>query len=283
MQPLHETASYYDRLSAWTAVARWIGYGGGRASHTVHRALIDPRAHGRPTPTRLHDLLVETLPAIEHPRVLDAGCGMGGTMIDLASRLGGRYVGITLSQAQAALGRRAIAAAGLSDRVEIRVQSYDEPPDGPFDVIVAIESLAHAVDPAASLATLTRQLVPRGLVAIVDDMPAVSGDADLQTFTRGWRCPVLFSRDQYVSALAALGLELTTDRDLSPFVAPRSLARLAWLERVNRAGMVIPLAAWRMMLESYHGGLALERLYRRGGMQYRLLIARRQAGLTVVP
>jgi hypothetical protein len=45
------------------------------------------------------------------------------------------------------------------------------------------------------------------------------------------------------------------------------------LERINRllhAG--IPLPAWRGLMDSYYGGLALERLYRAGLMEYRLLV-----------
>lgn len=280
MQPERDTASYYDRLSIWTAVARWFGYGGGRATHTVHRALIDPRAEGRPTPTRLHDVLVDALPRLVRPRVLDAGCGLGGTMIDLAARLEGDCYGVTLSAAQAAAARRAIAAAGLSERVRVLVQSYDEPPRGPFDLIVAIESLAHSADPAASLAALARQLSPGGVMAIVDDMPAVGDDVDLRTFKRGWRCPVLFTREQYLQAFAALDLELTTDLDLSSSVVPRSLVRIAWLEWMNRAGAVLPIEAWRMMLDSYLAGLSLERLYRRRIVHYRLLLARAGASTT---
>lgn len=274
MRPQRDTAAYYDRLSAWTTVARWFGYGGGYETQTVHRALIDPRAGGRATPTRLHDLLIESLPPLANPRVLDAGCGMGGTMLDLASRLGGDYVGVTLSPSQAAIGRRAIARAGLADRVRVLVQSYDDPPAGPFDAIIAIESLAHSPDPTTSVTALARQLAPGGVIAIVDDMPLTARDRDLDAFTRGWRCPALFSRDRYVATFSALGLGLLAERDLSPAVAPRSLTRIAWLERLNRLAYALPVPGWRMMLDSYQGGLALERLYRRNLMQYRLLVAR---------
>jgi SAM-dependent methyltransferase len=259
-------------------VARWVGYGGGRQTQTVHRALIDPRAGGRPTPTRLHDLLIEWLPPRRNPRVLDAGCGMGGTMLDLAARRGGDYVGVTLSESQAAIGRRAIARAGLDHRVRVLVQSYDDPPAGPFDAIIAIESLAHSRHPAVSVTALARQLAPGGVIAIVDDMPQTAHDRDIDTFKHGWRCPVLFSRDQYRAVFGALGLELIADHDLSSSVVSRSLTRILWLERLNRLARAAPLPAWRMMLDSYHGGLALERLYRRRLMQYRLLVARAPQG-----
>jgi SAM-dependent methyltransferase len=270
-------ASYYNRLSRWTRVAHLFGYGGGREALTVHRALADPAADGRATSTRLHDLLLESLPPLLNSRVLDAGCGLGGTMIDLAARTPGFYVGLTLSARQRAAGARAIERAGLSDRVRILVQSYDQPPHGPYDVILAIESLAHSPAPMTSVAALARELAPGGTIAIVDDMPEpeADGTADLTAFKTGWQAPVLWSASDFKMAFARLGLSLTLDRDLSPLCRPRTLGRIRQLERLNRGlRRAVPLKAWRAVMDSYHGGLALERLYRRKIVRYRLLTAR---------
>src|SRR5262245_42690911 len=98
--------TYYDRLSRWNTVARLFGYGGGRESLTVHRALADPRFAGRPTPTRVHDLIAGDVPPLGGALALDAGCGLGGTMLDLSERLQCRFVGLTLSPRQAEAARR---------------------------------------------------------------------------------------------------------------------------------------------------------------------------------
>jgi SAM-dependent methyltransferase len=207
-------------------------------------------------------------------------------MIDLATRVGGTYVGLTLSERQAATGRRAAREAGLASTIQILVGSYDHPPEGPFDLIVAIESLAHSVDPAVSLAALRARLAPGGRIAVVDDMPleatadaasAPSGPAgtDLAIFKRGWRLPVLWPRARFVAAFAALGLEVTVDRDLSADIRPRTASRIRQLMLVNRAARaLVPSAAVQAMLDSYHGGLALERLYHQRGIEYRLIVAR---------
>jgi SAM-dependent methyltransferase len=271
-------ATYYNRLGHWTAVARVVGYGGGRDTLTIHRALADPAAAGRPTTTRLHDVLIEALGPLSNPRVLDAGCGFGGTMIDLRHKVGGTFDGLTLSETQAATGRRAAARLGLRGTVRFHVQSYDSPPAGPFDLVIAIESLAHSANPAVSVAALTRVVTPGGRLVIVDDMPEDGDDAarDLATFKSGWQCPALWGALQYRQALVELGLQLTSDIDLTPSCRPRSLARIRQLERLNRAAhRLVPNAAWRRVLDSYHGGLALERLCRRGCVRYRLLVARR--------
>ena len=93
-------------------------------------------------------------PAAGGQVVLDAGCGLGGTTFFLQACLGGRYRGITLSPDQAARATAEAARRGLSAMCHFAVRSYHDDladllPDG-ADLIVAIESLAHAPDPPAT-------------------------------------------------------------------------------------------------------------------------------------
>ncbi|MFI5821492.1 class I SAM-dependent methyltransferase [Streptomyces rishiriensis] len=76
-------------------------------------------------------------------RLLDVGCGWGSMAVHAAREHGVRVVGITLSQEQAAYARKRVAEAGLTDRVEIRVQDYRDVADGPFDAISSIGMAEH--------------------------------------------------------------------------------------------------------------------------------------------
>lgn len=271
-------ASYYDRLASWTAAARYLGYGGGRQSLTVHRALADPKAGGEPTPERLHDVLLATLGAPPSGHVLDAGCGLGGTMLDLAGRSSARFTGLTLSGRQAEIARAGVAKAELASRIAIHVGSYDAPPEGPFDLVLAIESLAHSPHPAASVAALAARLPPGGRFAIVDDMPeaAALGMRDLALFQAGWHAPALAGAAELAATLVRCGLVIVADRDLTGELRPRPLERIARLEAVNRLlHRLAPTAALKTLLDSYRGGLALERLYRSSSIRYRLILAER--------
>ena len=76
-------------------------------------------------------------------RVLDVGCGWGSFVMHAAQRHGVEAVGITLSENQAELARKRVAEAGLSDRVEIRVQDYRELAGENFDAVASIGMVEH--------------------------------------------------------------------------------------------------------------------------------------------
>jgi SAM-dependent methyltransferase len=271
--------AYYDRLGRWNRFARVVGYGGGHSVLTVHRALADPSAGGRVTYTRLHDVLADCVPAVDRPHVLDAGCGRGGTMIDLAGRWDARCVGVTLSASQAADANAAASRLGLHARVRAEVRSYDEPPAGPFDVIVAIESLVHSAAPERSVSALARVLAPGGCLVVIDDMPEPGVDTrELTTFRMGWHAPVAWSRADYLQAFHAEGLEVIRDLDLTDQCRPRGRWARTGLVAANRlARACSPWRGLRAVLDAHLGGLELERLLSSGLVRYRLLVARRPA------
>jgi SAM-dependent methyltransferase len=252
----------------------------GEEAHPVHRALTDPEG-GPPSPLVTHRLMLEGLALPPAPRVLDAGCGYGATMLDLAPRLGGEWTGLTLSEAQRARGAAAIARAGLSGRVRILLRSYDDPPEGPFDLILGIESLIHSADPAATVAGLARVLAPGGHLVIVDDMPEEAlgpeAAARLAQFQRFWRCPVTPTRAGWLAALAAAGLEPVRERDLTPLLRARprgeTAARLAALNTPWRR--LLRALGLGVRAEAEIGGIQLETLQTEGDLRYRLLVARK--------
>ncbi len=79
-------------------------------------------------------------------RVLDIGCGWGGMALTLAKEFGVRVVGVTLSEEQHRMACDRVAAAGLSDRIDIRMQDYRDV-EGPFDRIVSVGMFEHVGAP----------------------------------------------------------------------------------------------------------------------------------------
>jgi cyclopropane-fatty-acyl-phospholipid synthase len=89
------------------------------------------------------DLVCRKLGLTEGDRLLDVGCGWGSMAIHAAREYGARVTGVTLSVEQAAYARKRIAGAGLTDRIEIRVQDYRDVVDGPYDAISSIGMAEH--------------------------------------------------------------------------------------------------------------------------------------------
>lgn len=84
------------------------------------------------------DLVCRKLGLAPGMRVLDIGCGWGGTAQFAAERYGVSVIGITVSEEQAEYGRR--LCAGLD--VEIRLQDYRDV-DATFDRILSIGMFEH--------------------------------------------------------------------------------------------------------------------------------------------
>ncbi len=100
-------------------------------------------------------------------RVLDIGCGWGGMALTLARDYGARVVGITLSTEQHQIATRRAEEAGLSDRVEFRLQDYRKVRER-FDRIVSVgmfEHVGHA-EFRAYFDTVSRLLAPDGIALI---------------------------------------------------------------------------------------------------------------------
>jgi cyclopropane-fatty-acyl-phospholipid synthase len=70
-------------------------------------------------------------------RLLEIGCGWGTLALE-AARRGAYVVGLTLSKEQKAWAEDKIAAAGLTSRVEIRLQDYRDTAEQ-FDAVASVE------------------------------------------------------------------------------------------------------------------------------------------------
>jgi len=89
------------------------------------------------------ELICRKLGLIPGMRLLDVGCGWGSLVIHAAEIHGVEAVGITLSQEQAEYARKRVFEAGLSDRVDIRVQDWRDLTDDPFDAIASVGMAEH--------------------------------------------------------------------------------------------------------------------------------------------
>src|SRR5207237_1584583 len=100
---------------------------------------------------RLIDRLATAAELKSGDRVLDVGCGMGGSTIELASRYGCDVTGVTLSPVQRAWARLSAAWSGVGRRVRFRCADAEQVrfPAASFDVVWNVECSEHFFDKPA--------------------------------------------------------------------------------------------------------------------------------------
>lgn len=179
-------AAHYDLgndfYSAWLDES--MTYSSGRFNSPLPQAGGaggGPVANGASTPTNLpserdHDLesaqhrkiatLLDRLDLKPGHRLLEIGCGWGSLAI-AAARRGVSVVGLTLSLEQKHWAEHKIAEAGLSERIEIRLQDYRQTDDR-YDAVASIE-MVEAVGErwwGTYLDCIARNLTPGGRAAL---------------------------------------------------------------------------------------------------------------------
>ena len=114
---------------------------------------------------KIHALL-DRLDLKPGQRLLEIGCGWGTLAIEAAKR-GAEVAGLTLSTEQKAWAERNIEAAGLSGKIEIRLQDYRDTAEQ-FDAVASVE-MVEAVGQRwwpAYLDAIARNLRPGGRAAL---------------------------------------------------------------------------------------------------------------------
>jgi cyclopropane-fatty-acyl-phospholipid synthase len=133
---------------------------------------------------RKYQRLLDALEAKPGQHILEVGCGWGG-FAEVAARRGLRVTGVTLSREQLAYARSRLDAAGLADRVDLRLEDYRDI-QGEFDHAVSIEMM-EAVGEAfwpTYYQTLRRLVRPGGRIALQvitineDDFPVYRRQPD---------------------------------------------------------------------------------------------------------
>ncbi len=226
--PPDEIVAYYDET--WLDYRLlWLN----RTNLSVHFGYADETTRGHASALlNMNRVLADRAGIAPSQRVLDAGCGVGGSSLWLAEQRGAQVIGITPVASQVARARRFAARRGLGDRVAFEQADYTCTPfpGESFDVVWALESLCHAADKSAFYREAARLLRPGGRLVVAEYIRAArplgdSGERLLHEWLDGWAIRDLDTRAEHERHAAAAGLADFRLDDVTAHTRP-SLRRL---------------------------------------------------------
>lgn len=165
-------------------------------------------------------------------KVLDAGCGVGGSSIYLATHLGCSVTGITLSAKQVEKCKQNAKKHAASEVTTFSVENYQNMSfaDNSFDVVWGIESVCYADDKINFLKEAFRVLKPGGRLVVADffsnNVEAGSSDAELmQRWTQSWAIMAYADIEEFWNKMSKAGFINPGKQDVTRNVI-KSIRRL---------------------------------------------------------
>ena len=196
------TLPYYKRFWHRDPESNAIHYGfWEKNTRTLKEALLNENR-----------FLMEAVGITEGAKVLDAGCGIGGSAIWLAKNKKVHVVGITLSERQLEKAKKLAMENGVSDKTEFYLNDFVNTgfPEHSFDVVWAEESSCYAENKKVFLQEAYRILRRGGKVIVADGFlyrePQSEQEENLyRDFLDGLVLPNLANIKQFRTDMEAVG------------------------------------------------------------------------------
>lgn len=213
---------------------------------------------------RAQESLLGLLDVQSDRRVLDIGCGLGGTALYLAKTVRARVTAITLVPSHVEIVSRFAEQADVGDLVTTRLcDAHNASSLGMFDFAVAVESSCY-FDRERWFDEMSRALLPQGTLHVVD---CFSSHADTaRRFDSYWRSRIA-GIEEYRSAARKSGFAATECRTLNHEAANFWLLSRAWTRLIRDAADTSSTERARLSVSlSEHAWL--EAAMRTGAVEY---------------
>jgi tocopherol O-methyltransferase len=151
-------------------------------------------------------------------RILDIGCGFGGSSLYLAKKYGASTTGITISPVQVQMAKEASAKTNL-DASFFLMDAEDMHFAQPFDLLWSVESISHYHDPRKFFASAVKFLKPGGCFALTDwfqkeNLSPADKKKFIEPIEKGMMVE-LRGMNEYSDFLVSSGLQIVHRQDLT--------------------------------------------------------------------
>jgi cyclopropane fatty-acyl-phospholipid synthase-like methyltransferase len=204
--------AYYRETNERSYLANWSG-----KALSFHYGLSDETTTSLDEAHLLSNAyLADALAIGEGTRVLDAGCGVGGTSIWLAEHRRAKLTGLTLDPGQVSLANGFAEARGVASSVAFHVMDYAATtfPEASFDVAFNLESFCHCVDPRGYFEHLLHLLGEGGRYGCMEFFIGSGMPERIEEVKEGWAMPGWQTMEATVEALRSAGFAEVEVTDL---------------------------------------------------------------------
>jgi tocopherol O-methyltransferase len=264
---------HYDRISVFYR-ALWGDH--------IHHGYWENSESPKVAQVKLVERLAKRAGIVRGSRVLDVGCGVGGSSLWLARNLDCEVVGVTISPVQAEMATEKARKEGLDERARFEVldaNHLDVEPES-FDAVWVIECSEHLMDKARFIESCARALKPEGTLALCawlagEQAKATTEGAHLiEVVCDGMLCPSLASLQDYVEWMRDSGFDEIEAEDITGNVEEtwRRCAALARRPEI-KALLMVSDARTRRFVQSFD---AIQQAYKRGAMAYGMFTAKKR-------